>query len=123
MMRIVRAATNSRNRTTTAATIAGTMVQRSPLRGYDRGDSAYLDYFHLRARIEDEFVLLRTGGPNLAADPDCADALVIDDLVDHDRGLADQRFGVGLHRIGIAHVTLGDRPTRHERSARSEEPT
>src|SRR5215207_1461350 len=114
MIRTVRAATNSANRTSTAATIKP-IIPASSVADERRG-APDLHYVHARARLDHAVVVVGARGPDLALQAHAAQAGVVVDALEHDRGLTDEGGRPGADLRGYVQMALGDRP--HDGEAR-----
>src|SRR5437764_641359 len=93
-MRMVRAATNTANTTSTRRTITPA-VTGIPLFAHEGGCAPDLDHRHAGARVDHLVVVIGARGPHLSADLHATRALDVGDALDHGGGLPDQGGGAG----------------------------
>src|SRR3954469_21224174 len=114
MIRTVRPATNSANRTSTAITISAATGRPFPLFAHERGRAPDLDDLHALAGLDDVVLVIGARGPHLAIDLDDADALVVGDPLETHPGAPDQRRRPGPELGRLVQMTLRDRPHEEE---------
>src|ERR1700691_2042225 len=109
----------SRQMTTTAATIAPTILFRSRFLLHDeRGRAPDIHYLDARARLDHALLVKRSRSPYLVVDAYPPHTLVVGDPLEHNGALAHQGRATGPQRRPAHQPALNQRPDREKRDDR-----